>query len=295
VRIAATQALPGPAWNELEVELLEEWPPSKPQAGVDVLALAVTRVGDAELELFPDLRLVANYGVGYDLVDVEACRARGVAVTNTPGVLDAAVADLTLALILATRRNIVTADRWIREGGWQNNWARPKLLGRDLAGARLGLVGYGRIGQEVARRAEVFGMEIVFHTRSGGVGLDELLSSADVVSLHVPLTAETRGLISRERLALMQDGATLINTARGAVVDEEALVDELVSGRISAGLDVFADEPRVPEALFALPNVVLTPHIASGTAETRAAMTRVLVDNVLAYGRSEPLLTPVET
>jgi glyoxylate reductase len=293
VRIAATQAFPGPAWGELEVEVLDGWPPTEPRPGVDVLAVAVTRIGPEELELFPDLRLVANYGVGYDLVDVEECRRRGVAVTNTPGVLDAAVADLTLALILATRRNIVTADRWIREGGWQNNWARPKLLGRDLAGARLGLVGFGRIGQQVARRAEAFGMEVAFGTRTGGVGLDELLASSDVVSLHVPLTKETRGLISRDRLGLLRDGSTLINTARGAVVDEGALVDELVSGRISAGLDVFADEPRVPEALFGLPNVVLTPHIASATSETRAAMTRVLVDNVLAYGRGDRLLTPV--
>ena len=293
VRIAATQAFPGPAWDELEVDLLDAWPPLTPQPGVDVLAVAVTRVGAAELELFPDLRLVANYGVGYDLVDVEECRRRGVSVTNTPGVLDAAVADLTLALILATRRNVVTADRWIREGGWQNNWARPRLLGRDLADARLGLVGFGRIGREVARRAEVFGMEVAFHTRSGGVGLDELLVSSDVVSLHVPLTEETRGLISRERLGLMQDDATLVNTARGAVVDEAALVAELVSGRISAGLDVFAAEPAVPAQLFDLPNVVLTPHIASATAETRAAMTRLLVDNVLAYARGEPLLTPV--
>jgi glyoxylate reductase len=292
--MVATQGFPGPAWDELEVELLDEWPPTEPQRGIDVLAVAVTRVGAEELELFPDLRLVANYGVGYDLVDVEECRRRGVAVTNTPGVLDAAVADLALALILAMRRNIVTADRWIREGGWQNNWARPKLLGRDLAGARLGLVGFGRIGREVARRAAVFGMEVAFHTRSGGVALDDLLASSDVVSLHVPLTEETRGLISRERLALMPDGATLVNTARGAVVDEEALVAELVSGRISAGLDVFTAEPSVPEALLGLPNVVLTPHIASATSETRAAMTRVLVDNVLAYSRGEPLLTPVE-
>ncbi len=294
MRIATTTKLPGPAWDELPgVELLEAWPPSEPLPGVDVLVAVVARVGREELELFPDLRLVTNYGVGYDLVDVEECRRRGIAVTNTPGVLDAAVADLTLALILATRRNVVTADRWIRDGGWQNNWARPRLLGRDLAGARLGLVGFGRIGREVARRAEVFRMEVAVHRRSGGIGLDELLGSSDVVSLHVPLTEETRGLISRERLGLMQDGATLINTARGAVVDEEALVDELVSGRISAGLDVFADEPAVPEQLFRLPNVVLTPHIASATAETRAAMTRVLVDNVLAYSRGDPLPNPV--
>jgi glyoxylate reductase len=132
-------------------------------------------------------------------------------------------------------------------------------------------------------------MRIVFHRRAGGLPLDELLRTADVVSLHVPLTPETDGLISRERLALLQDGATLVNTARGAIVDEDALVAELVSGRISAGLDVFADEPRVPERLFELPNVVLTPHVASATVETRAAMTRVLVDNVLAFCRGEPL------
>jgi glyoxylate reductase len=152
----------------------------------------------------------------------------------------------------------------------------------------------GRIGSEVARRAEAFGMRVAHHRRSDGLPLDELLRSSDVVSLHVPLTEETRGLLSRDRLALIPDGATLINTARGAIVDEEALADELVSGRISAGLDVFADEPRVPERLLPLPNVVLTPHIASATVETRAAMTRVLVDNVLAFLRGEPLQNAVE-
>jgi glyoxylate reductase len=136
-------------------------------------------------------------------------------------------------------------------------------------------------------------MNVVFNRHSGGLPLDELLATSDVVSLHVPLTPETHGLLSRERLPLLQDGATLINTARGAIVDENALVEELVSGRISAGLDVFADEPHVPERLLGLPNVVLTPHIASATFETRAAMTRLLVDNVLAFTRGEPLLTEV--
>ena len=231
----------------------------------------------------------ANYGVGYDNVDVAACGERGIAVTNTPGVLDAAVADLTLALMLACRRQLVASDRFVRDGRWRTGWARPELLGHDLAGATLGLVGMGRIGSEVARRAEAFGMQVVHHRRSDGLSLDELLRTSDVVSLHVPLTPETQGLLSRERLALLRDGATLVNTARGAIVDESALVDELVSGRISAGLDVFADEPRVPERLLDLPNVVLTPHIASATVETRAAMTRVLVDNVLAFLRGEPL------
>ncbi len=288
--IAATQTFPGPAWAELpDVTVLESWPPAEPLLGVEVLLEAVVTVGPAELDLLPDLRLVGNYGVGYDRVDVAACRERGIAVTNTPGVLDAAVADLTLALILACRRHLVESDRFVRAQAWQHGWARPELLGRDLAGATLGLVGMGRIGSEVARRAEAFGMRIVHHRRSGGLPLDELLRTADVVSLHVPLTPETHGLISRERLTLLQDGATLVNTARGAIVDEDALVEELASGRISAGLDVFVDEPRVPERLLDLPNVVLTPHIASATVETRAVMTRVLVDNVLAFVGGEPL------
>jgi glyoxylate reductase len=290
VRICATQTLPGAAWDELpEVEVLAGWPPPEPRRGVEALVAVVARVRAEELDLFPDLRLVANYGVGYDTVDVAACRERGIAVTNTPGVLDAAVADLTLALILACRRQLVASDRFVREGRWRRGWAQPELLGRDLAGATLGLVGRGRIGTEVEHRAQAFGMRVIYHRRSEGFPLDELLCSADVVSMHVPLTPETQGLISGEQLALLQDGATLINTARGAVVDEDALVDELVSGRISAGLDVFAGEPHVPERLLGLPNVVLTPHIASATVETRAAMTRVLVENVLAFIRGEPL------
>jgi glyoxylate reductase len=290
VRIAATQTLPGPAWAELsEVTLLESWPPSEPLPGVEVLIEAVVAVGTKELDLLPDLRLVANYGVGYDRVDVAACRERGIAVTNTPGVLDAAVADLTLALILACRRHLLASDRFVRDGRWQRGWARPELLGHDLAGSTLGLVGFGRIGQEVAQRARAFGMRIVFHRRSGGLPLDELIRSSDVVSLHVPLTPETSGLITGERLALLHDGGTIINTARGAIVDEAALVDEVAAGRISAGLDVFADEPRVPERLLDLANVVLTPHVASATVETRAAMTRVLAENVLAFLHGEPL------
>lgn len=293
--IAATQTFPGPAWQELpEVTLLESWPPEEPLAGVEVLAEAGVRIGADELELLPDLRLVANYGVGYDGVDVAACRKHGIAVTNTPGVLDAAVADLTLALILACRRHLVASDRFVRDRRWRSGWAEPELLGRDLAGATLGLVGMGRIGSEVARRADAFGMQVVHHRRSDGLPLAEVMRAADVVSLHVPLTPETDGLISRERLALLRDGATLINTARGAIVDEQALLDELASSRISAGLDVFVDELNVPARLLGLPNVVLTPHIASATIETRAAMTRVLVDNVLAFIHGEPLPNPVD-
>ncbi len=262
--IAATQTFPGPAWDELpDVAVLELWPPVEELRGVEVLLEAVVPVGRDELRLLPDLRLVGSYGVGYDNVDVAACGDRGIAVTNTPGVLDAAVAELTLALMLACRRQLVASDRFVRDTRWRTGWSRPERLGHDLAGATLGLVGLGRIGSEVARRAEAFGMQVIHHRRSDGLSLDELLRTSDVVSLHVPLTPETQGLLSRERLALLQDGTTLVNTARGAIVDESALVDELVSGRISAGLDVFADEPRVPERLLDLPNVVLTPHIAT--------------------------------
>jgi glyoxylate reductase len=282
VKVRATRELPGSAWSELgELELA---PVDAP--GPDVQALVVTNEG-VDLDLYPSLRLIANYGVGYDRIDVGACGARGVAVTNTPGVLDAATADLAIALMLAARRGVVAGDRLVRSGSWSSHWAEQQLA-REVTGATLGIVGLGRIGSAVARRASGFDMRVI-HVRSTEGELDDLLRSADVVSLHVPLDARTTGLITRERLALLRDGATLVNTARGAVVDEPALVDELVSGRISAGLDVFAHEPHVPDALYGLPNVVLTPHIASDTIETRAAMTRVVVDNVLAFLRGEPL------
>jgi glyoxylate reductase len=241
--------------------------------------------------------LIANYGVGYDRIDVDAARAHGVAVTNTPGVLDAATADLAFALILAARRRLVEGDRLVREGRWETPWSRGPFLGSEVSGATLGIVGMGRIGSAVARRAEAFDMRVLHYRRTadgdGWRNLDDLLRESDVVSIHAPLTRETAGLVSRERLALLRDGATFVNTARGAIVDEDALVDELISGRINAGLDVFVHEPHVPPALLDLPNVVLAPHIGSATVETRAAMTRVVVDNVLACIRGEPLVTPV--
>jgi glyoxylate reductase len=289
----ATRRLPGEAWNELgdiELGML-----STERDDVEVLVVANEPV---DLDLFPSLRLIASFGVGYEEIDVDACRARGVAVTNTPGVLDAATADLAFGLIVAVRRRIVEGDDLVRDGGWVTPWSSGPFLGRDVSGATLGIVGLGRIGSAVARRAQAFDMHVLHHRRtpSGDPGyrdLEELLRESDVVSLHTPLTGETTGLISRERLALMRDGATLVNTARGAVVDEDALVDELVSGRLSAGLDVFVHEPRVPDALRGLPNVVLTPHIGSATVETRSAMTRIVVENVLAFARGEPLQTRV--
>jgi glyoxylate reductase len=298
MRVLATQRLPGPAWDELtdvEIGTLDER-----REDVEGLVAPGIRIDDAVLDLLPALRLVANFGVGYDQVDVAACRARGVEVTNTPGVVDAATADLAFALLLAARRRLVEGDGYIRGGRWDTSWAQPPFLGRQVSGSALGIIGLGRIGRAMARRAQGFDMRVLYHQRTRVdepgleyLALDDLMRECDVVSIHAPFTPETRGLVSRARLALMRDGTTLVNTARGGLVDEAALVDELVSGRIGAGLDVFVHEPAVPEALWALPNVVLTPHLGSGTVETRAAMTRAVVDNILAAERGEALPTPV--
>ncbi len=234
-----------------------EWPVSGLRPGVEVLAVVAATVDEALLELLPDLRLVANYGVGYDGIDVEACARRGVAVTNTPEALGIATADLTMALVLATRRRLVEGDRFVREGKWASGWVVGDLMGDEIGGATLGVIGLGRIGSAVATRARAFGMNVL-HTRRTDDGspdrreLDDLLRESDVVTIHAPLTDETHGLLDARRLALLRDGACLINTARGAIVDEDALVAELASGRLRAGLDVFAHEPNVPKALLEL-------------------------------------------
>jgi len=295
LKTLASRRFPGPAWDELDdVEYLTAaLPDGAGGRRDDVLALAVVgeRIDGETLDLFPNLRIVANYGVGYDSIDSAACAAHGVALTNTPGVLTAATADLAFALLLAVRRRLVVSDGAVREGRWRGGWAEPDFLGRDVAGSTLGIVGLGRIGRAVATRAAAFDMRVLHHSRRQGQEgwreLDDLLSEADAVTLHLPLTHETRGLLDARRLGLLRDGASLVNTARGAIVDEEALVRELVSGRIEAGLDVFAHEPEAPRELLALPNVVLTPHVGSATTETREAMTRVLVDNLLAAARGE--------
>jgi len=298
MHVLAVRRFPGPAWDELrDVDYLDG-PLVEPRPGAEVLA-TVASVSAETLDLLPDLRLVANYGVGYDGIDVAACQARGVAVTNTPGVLDAATADLAFALILAVRRRVVEGDRYVRERRWGSGWAEPFLLGDEVSGATIGIVGLGRIGQAVARRAGGFDLRILYAQRHGSEAeadlgaerreLDELLAEADIVTLHVPLTDETGELIDARRLALLRDGACLINTSRGAIVEERALVHELVSGRIHAGLDVYADEPNVPPELLDLPNVVLTPHIGSATGGTREAMTRVMVDNILALEQGDDL------
>jgi glyoxylate reductase len=300
MKILASRRFPGPAWDELsDVEYYERLDGQRPE--IDALVVVGEVVDDGVLDLFPGLSLVANYGVGYDAIDVEACRARGVEVTNTPGVLDAATADLTMALILASRRRLVEGDAFVRAGRWGSDWVATELLGQEVSGAVLGIVGLGRIGSAVARRAHGFDMRLLYTKRErlpaaeeGQRGLeyrelDDLLGDADIVTIHVPLSPETEHLIDARRISLLRPGACFVNTARGAIVEEPALVEALVAGRIRAGLDVFAYEPDVPAALLDLPNVVLTPHVGSATHETRAAMTRVLVDNLLAAERGEPL------
>ena len=297
MRVLASRRFPGPAWDALE-EVGVEWPVTGPRPGVQVLAVVAATVDDELLELLPDLRLVAGYGVGYDEIDLEACARRGVAVTNTPDALGVATADLTMALVLASRRRVVEGDRFVREGKWASGWVVGDLLGDEIGGATLGIVGPGRIGSAVATRGRAFGMNVL-HTRRNDDGssefreLDDLLRESDVVTLHVPLTDETRGLLDARRLSLLRDGSCLVNTARGAIVDEDALVAEVASGRLRAGLDVFADEPNVPQALLELPNVVLSPHVGSATRATREAATAELVANILAALERKPLPNPV--
>jgi glyoxylate reductase len=294
VKILATRRYPGPAFEELrDVEVA-----SLGERRDDVEGVIVANE-PVPLELLPRLRIVANYGVGYDRVDVTACAARGVIVTNTPGVLDDATADLTFALILAVRRQVVEGDRLVRSGGWTGSWSEG-ALGGHVSGSTLGILGLGRIGSAVARRAKGFDLRVLYAGRrpvETDLGefreLDALFTESDILTIHAPLTAETLGLVDARRLALLCDGACLVNTARGEIVDEQALVPELVSGRIRAGLDVFWHEPQVPPELLELPNVVLTPHIGSATRLAREAMTRLVVDNLLAVERGEPPLTSV--
>jgi glyoxylate reductase len=297
VKVLATRRYPGPAFDELDdVEVLPLSELAAPRPDVEALVVANEL---PPLELLEGLRLVANFGVGYDRLSVDELRRRGIEVTNTPGVLDAATADLTFALILATRRRLVEGDQRVRAGQWVGSWA-DSFLAEEVTGSALGIVGLGRIGQAVASRAQGFELRVLYsqrHRVETTLGayrdLDQLLAEADIVTIHAPLTAETRRLIDRRRLALLKDGACFVNTARGEIVDERALVDELVSGRIRAGLDVFAREPHVPEELLGLTNVVLTPHLGSGTRQAREAMTRIAVDNILALERGEPLVSPV--
>jgi len=258
---------------------------SEADAAIALLSDPLTR---RVLAANPNLRMIANYAVGYNNVDVNAARELGIVVTNTPGVLTEATADLTMALILAVMRRVLEGADEVRRTA-RCIWEPLHLLGVSLQGKRLGIVGMGRIGSAVAARARAFGMDVAGVRR--GEPLDDLLATSDVVSLHAPLTRETFHLIDAAALAKMKRGAFLINTARGKLVDEAALCDALQRGRLrGAGLDVYEDEPRVSPRLLALPNVVALPHIGSATEETRSAMARIAATDVARYLTGQPPL-----
>jgi glyoxylate reductase len=267
-----------------------------------VLAIGGDALVAAVLAACPNLRIVALASAGYDSVDVDAAHTLGIAVTNTPGVLHETTADLAFGLILAARRRIAEGDRYVRSGSWERVPYRL-LFGHDVHGAQLGIIGYGQIGHAVARRAHGFGMRVVHYSRthqddelSTWMPLDELLATSDIVSVHVPLSDQTRGLIGERELRLMKPTATLVNTARGPVIDETALVRALREERIgSAGLDVQSVEPN-PDAsdpLLEAPNCVVLPHIGSATESARAAMVDLAAANIEACLAGRPLLSPI--
>jgi len=277
----------------------EEVPPPRPEFlrrvhdAAALLPILADRVDAEVLDAAPRLRIVANHAVGTDNVDVAACTARGIWVTNTPGVLTESTADLTMALILALARRLREGEQLLRSGKWPG-WAPTLLLGIELAGKTLGIFGYGRIGRAVARRAEGFGMRVLFSSRGGGVDFEELLERSDVITIHAPLTPETRHAFGPEQLLSMKRGALLVNTARGAIVDEAALVAALNSGHLAgAALDVFEHEPQVHPALLGRNDVVLLPHLGSATRETRARMAEVALSQVELVLRGERPTTAV--
>ncbi|MBW3570264.1 MAG: D-glycerate dehydrogenase [Gemmatimonadetes bacterium] len=270
-----------------------------------LLCLLTDRVDAELLGRAPRLRIVANAVVGYEHVDRDACRARGITVTNTPDVLTDATADLAMALILAAARGLPRAERSLRAGEF-HGWGFWDYLGAELGGRTLGIFGMGRIGRAVARRAAPFGMRVIYHSRARLPAEDEaavgaewvdfggLMARSDVLSLHAPLTPATRHVIDAAALRRMRPGAFLVNTARGPLVDEAALVDALRDGPLAgAGLDVYEHEPRIHPGLLELPNVVLLPHIGSATRETRTRMAVLAARNVHAVLTGQPPLTPV--
>ena len=311
-RVFVTRRLPGDALERLLAEHdVEVWPERAPPPRAELLARAPQLEGllslltdpvDAGLmDAAPNLRAISNYAVGVDNVDVDAATARGIPVGNTPGVLTESTADIALALMLGIARRLAEGEAFVRAGQW-STWEPGLMLGRDLHGATVGIVGYGRIGQAVGRRLEGFGCELLTTSRSGGVSLDELLERSDFVTLHCPLTPATRGLIGDDALARMKPTAYLVNTARGPVVDADALARALHAGEIAgAALDVTDPEPLPGDhPLLDAPNLLVVPHVGSATHATRGRMADIAVDNLLAglagkpmpHSVNEDLLTP---
>jgi glyoxylate reductase len=269
-----------------------------------VICTLADPITDNLLATAPRLKIVANYAVGYNNIDVAAATRRGIIVTNTPDVLTDATADLTWALLLAVARRVIEGDRWVRTGTWLG-WAPTQMLGAEVSGKTLGIVGMGRIGQAVARRALGFRMPVLYAGHRPVAAppeitwsrhsLDDVLRQSDFLSLHVPLTDRTRHLIGSRELALMKPTAILINTSRGPVIDETALTSALQAGTIAgAGLDVYEQEPAVHAGLTTLPNVVLLPHLGSATLETRIRMGMICLDNIAAVLSGRPAPNRVE-
>ena len=262
-----------------------------------LISLLTDKIDREIIDSAPKLKVIGNYAVGYNNINVEYAKKKGIIVTNTPGVLTDATADLTFALILAAARRVVEGDKFMRQGKF-NGWAPMLMLGKDVWGATIGIIGAGRIGQAVARRAKGFNMRILYYSRTrkeemDGLGakfvsLEELLRESNIITLHVPLTSDTRHLIDYKEFELMKEGAILINTARGEVVNEEAMLKALKSGKLfAAGLDVFYNEPNVNPELFKMDNVVLTPHIGSATERTRRKMAEMVCSDVVRVLRGE--------
>lgn len=310
-KVFASSQLPGDALARLELHCeLDIWESESPvppatlrerlQGCDGLLCLLTNRVDGSLLDACPELRFVSSMSVGVDHVDVAALTARSIPLGNTPGVLVDTTADLAFALLLAAARRIPEADRFVREGRWDpaSPWHPDMFVGRDLAGATLGVIGLGAIGQAVAQRAAAFGMKLLGWNRSPKtvpgvetVSFGELLARSDFVSVNVALTDDTRNLLDSEAIAGMKPGAVLVNTARGGIVDEQALAQALQDGRLfAAGVDVFSREPVEPDNhLLQLPNVVLAPHIGSASQRTRKRMAALAADNMIAALNGEPM------
>lgn len=299
-RCFVTRALPGPALGRLRADHeVSVWPGDEPPTPAELAAAAASahgllsmltdRVDTALLDACPELRAIANYAVGYDNIDLEATRARGIAVGNTPDVLTDATADLAFALLLAAARGLPAAEASVRAGQWRT-WEPAAFLGQDVHGATLGIVGMGRIGRAVAARAAGFEMEVI-HTGRDGVPLLQLLARSDFISLHCPLTPDTHHLIDASALTRMKPTAILVNTARGPIVDPVALRHALRDGQIAgAALDVTDPEPlAAADPLLAAPNLIVVPHIGSATVTTRHTMAELAVDNLLAALAGDPM------
>ena len=304
-RIFVTRALPFPALDRLAAEHeLDVWegdlPPGpeamreRAAAADGLLSLVTDPVGADLLAACPDLKAIANMAVGTDNIDLEAAAARGIPVGNTPDVLTDATADLAFALLLAMARRLPQGEAQVREGRWRT-WEPAGDLGADLSGATLGIVGRGRIGDAVARRADGFAMEVIASSRRSGMPLEELLERADFVTLHCPLTPATRHLIGTEALQRMKPSAYLVNTARGGVVDQVALRLALIAGEIAgAALDVTDPEPLpAGDPLLEAPNLLVVPHVGSATVRTRERMAEMAVENLLAALAGHPMPYPV--